>query len=224
MGKELLSRGIYAILNKELNLVYIGETQRNFLIRWIEHLNRIHTKFENFDRTQLFLHKNTKFIILKKMDQATFQRKEFYTYEQEAYEFYKRKGWGVVSVHYFNPTSDYENHEANIEKLMERYRIAIQHMAVCIATINTNHQNGSIILKRLYTQLERKFNTDTSKVKGQSVINRLTKEELEFMLLELYPRFFHKKLELVRKEFKAFERQLSMSDLNTFRKGIANGE
>ncbi|WP_144422561.1 GIY-YIG nuclease family protein [Lysinibacillus sp. A1] len=37
MEHKLLNRGIYAIINKQLNMVYVGETQRNFLIRWVEH-------------------------------------------------------------------------------------------------------------------------------------------------------------------------------------------
>ena len=68
MKNELLSRGIYAIINKELNMVYVGQTQTNFLIRWIEHLIVIPTYEDLPKRIHLYLNRATKFIILKNMD------------------------------------------------------------------------------------------------------------------------------------------------------------
>jgi hypothetical protein len=210
MVHELLNRGIYAVINKQLNLVYVGETQRNFLIRWIEHLNNIHKHFENIDRTKLFLHEHTKYITLKILNEEIYSKHDFYKYEQEAYEFYLRKGWGIVSRHTYNAEGNYRDCEPESEKLLQRYRKAINQISLILATKNTQHKNGSVILKNLYKQLEKKFGTDIEVVKGKSILSRLNKDELEFMLLELYPRFYYKNLSLLRDEYKSNDNQLSL--------------
>lgn len=210
MVHELLHSGIYAVINKHLNLVYVGETQRNFLIRWIEHLNNIHKHFDNLDRTKLFLHEHTKFIVLKVMNEEIYSENDFYKYEQEAYEFYRQKVWGIVSRHFYNEGGKYRDYEAESEKTLERYRKTVNQISLVLATKNTQHKNGSVILKNLYIQLERKFGTDIEVVKGKSVLSRLNKKELEFMLLELYPRYYYKKLSLLRDEYQKNDHQLSL--------------
>ncbi|MFT4416048.1 GIY-YIG nuclease family protein [Fredinandcohnia humi] len=209
MSHKLLDRGIYAIINKRLNLVYVGETQRNFLIRWIEHLNNIYNHFDNQERTMLFLNEQTKFIVLKIMNETTYLKHDFFRYEQKAYEFYKRKGWGIVSKHNYNQEGKYSEFVNGDEKLIERYKKAINQMSIVLATKNTQHTNGSVILKKLYKQVERKFGTNVDKIKGESVLSRLNKDELEFMLLELYPRFYHKILDLSRTEYNKRDCQMS---------------
>ncbi|MEH7356832.1 GIY-YIG nuclease family protein [Neobacillus drentensis] len=99
MAEQLLKAGIYAIINKTLNIVYVGETEENFIVRWIEHILRIPLFFDNEDRTLLYLHKDTKFIVLKELDPQLHNRKTFYHYEFEASKFYKEKGWIVISNH-----------------------------------------------------------------------------------------------------------------------------
>lgn len=202
MSQNLLSKGIYAIINKELNLVYIGETQRNFLIRWIEHLIRIPDHVDNLDRTKLFLHTGTKFIILKKMDEPGLIRKDFFLFEHEAYEFYKKRNWGIVSTHNYNLDAGNDEGKINEEKILERYRKAVNHIALFISTKNTNHQNGSLILSTFYKQIDKKFSTDVRGRGGKSVLRSLTKEEMEYILLDVYPRFYQKKLHVLREELK----------------------
>ncbi|MBY0147769.1 GIY-YIG nuclease family protein [Neobacillus niacini] len=210
MKHELLSRGIYAILNKNLKLVYVGQTQRNFLIRWTEHLMRIQEHVDNFERLKLFLHEDTKFLILKKLDDPECIEKNFIKLEQEAYEFYRKKHWGIVSTHHFNTYSNYRGKNLDDERLLDRYRKAIIHMSFIISTKNTNHKNGSVILINLYNQIEKKFQTNVKNRGGSSILSTLTQNELEFMLLELYPRFFNKKLAVLRKELNNTERQISL--------------
>jgi len=97
MKHDLLSKGVYAIINKNLNMVYVGETERNFLIRWIEHLMKIPDYTNDSKRIHLYLNQATKFIILKKMDSTEYDRKDFYRVEYEAHDFYIKKEWEVLS-------------------------------------------------------------------------------------------------------------------------------
>lgn len=65
---QSLKCGIYAVINKKLNAVYIGQTQICFLIRWIEHLSRIEMYSDDFLRLKLYLDEHTQFLVLKILD------------------------------------------------------------------------------------------------------------------------------------------------------------
>lgn len=115
MKHQLLSRGIYAIINKQLNMVYVGETERNFLIRWIEHLRAIPKYKDDPKRIHLFLNKATKFMILKKMDVEEYSRRDFLKLEHDAQKFYIEKGWDVLSSVSYNPNRNYNHSELTSE-------------------------------------------------------------------------------------------------------------
>jgi len=156
MEHELLNRGIYAIINKQLNMD-VGETQRNFLIRWIEHLMSINKYEDEPKRIHLYLNQATKFIVLKKMDSDEYSTKDFYKLEYDAQNFYIQKGWDVLSSVSYNPNRSYSDLELTSEKLLERYRKAVKHMAYILSTVNTKHKNGSFILSNLYKKVEKLF-------------------------------------------------------------------
>lgn len=206
---DLLHNGIYAIINKNINSVYIGMTERNFLIRWTEHLIRIDDYSENKERLVLYLNEGTKFLILKKMNKTDFTTKDYYKYEYEAREFYLRKDWNVLSPHSYNIETEYSNVEKGLN-IMGRYRKAVTHMAFILATVNSKHNNGSLILSKLYKQVNRKFGTTIESREGSSNIQKLKKEELEFMMLELYPRFYHKKLSIMRDKYRKMDIQAKL--------------
>lgn len=199
MAHELLSRGIYAIINKNLNTVYVGKTERNFLIRWIEHLMRISNYTDHPKRIHLYLNKGTKFIILKKMDSLEYCSEDFYRFEYEARNFYLSKEWEVLSSHTNNPKTKYEPQDFS-PNLIERYRKAVKNMSYVLAAVNTKHSNGSYILSGMYKKVDKQFKTDVKNREGKNSLHKLTKDELEFVMLELYPRYYHKSLDLLRKE------------------------
>ena len=94
---ELLECGIYVIINKKINVVYVGQTQKNFLIRWLEHLRRIE-KYENdLHRLQLYLDGNTKYLIAKKIERKN-DLLDFYEFEKEAIFFIWPEGRSSGSV------------------------------------------------------------------------------------------------------------------------------
>lgn len=202
MEHELLGKGIYAIINKDLNLVYVGQTVRNFLIRWIEHIMKISQYEDNPKKIHLYLNRKTIFIILKKMDDPEYIREDFFRLEMEAMEFYKRKGWDVLSSHNYNPAHEYGGDIIFSSELMERYKKAIKTMAYVLATVNTKHTNASYILAGLYKKVGKEFDVDFKKRTGKSTINKLEKKELEYIMLDLYPRFYHKELEILRGKYK----------------------
>lgn len=205
MEHDLLNKGIYAIINKQLNMVYVGETQRNFLIRWIEHLIRI-TKYEDDPkRIHLYLNQSTKFIVLKKMDNNDYSTKDFYRYEYDAQNFYINRGWDVLSAVSYNPNSKYNDRDLSPEKLFERYRKAIKHMVHILSAVNTKYKNGSVILSNLYRKVEKNFEADFQNREGKNTLHKLNLEELEFIMFELYPRYYHKRLDTLRKEYKKIE-------------------
>ncbi|MGF4041178.1 hypothetical protein [Bacillus subtilis] len=206
---KLLRAGIYAIINKKLNTVYVGETQDSFLIRWIEHTSRILHFLDFRDRIALYLDKDTKYIILKELDRKL-PTKEFYKFEYEAMKFYKEKGWCVVSrQNYSEETKDYERFKKDSTNFF-RYKKAIKHMIKVLGLINTKNNNISLLYRNLYEKINKHFETDVYKRDGENVLESLTKEELEFIMLDLYPRYEQKILAIYREEYKKQDIQLSL--------------
>lgn len=204
-----MKAGIYAIINKPLNMVYVGETEENFIVRWIEHIMRISSYFDNEDRTMLYLHKDTQFIILKELDPRIHNRRTFYHYEFEASKFYKEKGWIVISNH--NPVEETDDaprepKEANLD----RHRRTIKKMINILGLVNTKNNNISRLYNGLYKKINKHFDTDVSQRDGKNILATLTKEELWFVMMDLYPRYVAKHLEVLRTEYKAQDKQLKL--------------
>ncbi len=209
MEDLLLKAGVYAIINKKLNIVYVGETEVSFLIRWIEHVSKISQFLDERDRALLYLDKHTEYIILKELDPRRISRKEFYRYEEEATKFYQYKGWIVVSKPNYNPAMREITYE-NAEGTMKRYRKAIRHMINTIGLKNTRENNVGRLYAALYKKINKNFDTDVWERAEGNIIDTLTKEELEFILMDLFPRYREKKLSLDREEYRLMERQLSL--------------
>ena len=209
MEHENLKAGIYAIINKKLNTVYVGETEVCFLIRWIEHVLRIPKYMDFRDRIFLYLDEDTKYIVLKELDPTQFSRKEFYKYENEAISFYKEKGWVVVSKHNYSPNMHEETFELS-DNSATRYKRVISHMIKVLGLINTKENNVSRLYGGLYKKINDHFNTVVQERSGKNILSTLKKEELEFMMLDVFPRYYVKSLTLYRKEYKKRNRQLSL--------------
>ncbi|QJX80279.1 hypothetical protein [Priestia megaterium] len=208
MGKELLEAGIYAIINKRLRMVYIGITQDCFLIRWIEHLKRMPMYLYNNDRTKLYLAEDTQYIVLKEINPAVSDKKVFYELENTAQEFYKERGWIVLSTSTYNKNADYSPWNSTIEAKKKRYRRAINHM---VATIG-EEVNQSKVAARLYAahynEINQTFATYTNP--KQAVTEELRVTELQFIMLDLYSRYKEKTIDKMRKYYIQTDRQLDL--------------
>lgn len=209
MENELLEAGIYAIINKKLKIVYVGETEDSFLIRWIEHTARIPHYADKEDRIDLYLDKHTKYIILKKINAAEHNTKEFYKWEYEAIQFYKEKGWKVVAPTSYSPDMKEHQRFQSDEKFV-RYKKAIHHMMKVLGLINTKNNNIPLLYSKLYTKIDKHFETNVRSRNGKNVLETLKKEELEFIMLDLFPRYQQKILALYRTEFEDRDKQLSL--------------
>ncbi|MEZ2369600.1 hypothetical protein [Bacillus sp. RCC_6_1] len=207
--KNSFQPGIYAIINKKMKMVYVGETEEAFLIRWIEHISRIPSFFENADRTILYLDQDTKYIILKELNKNKFTTKDFYRFEHEAMEFYKSKGWNVTSKSHFKESMK-DNNYLKKDNEYTRYKRAIKHMIKSLGLINTKNNNVGLLYSKLYEKINKHFETDVYKRSKGGVLNNLTKEELQFIILDLYPRFREKMLALYRVEYAKQEIQLNL--------------
>jgi len=179
------------------------------LIRWIEHTSRI-LHFSDFrDRIALYLDKDTKYIVLKELDQEL-PTKEFYKFEYEAIKFYKEKGWFVVSRHtYSEEMKDYKRFNQDSNNFF-RYKKAIKHMIKILGLINTKNNNVPLLYSKLYKKINKHFETDVYKRDGKNTLDSLTKEELEFIMLDLYPRYNQKILAIYREKYEKQEIQLNL--------------
>ncbi|MGF9891237.1 hypothetical protein ABEX78_21490 [Priestia megaterium] len=208
MRKELLKAGIYAIINKRLRMVYIGITQDCFLIRWIEHLKRMPTYLYNNDRTNLYLAEDTQYIVLREINPAVSDKKVFYELENKAQEFYKERGWIVLSTSTYNKNADYSPWNSTIEAKKKRYRRAINHM---VATIG-KEVDQSEVLARLYAAHYNEINQtfDTYINPKQAITEELRVTELQFIMLDLYSRYKEKTIDKMRKYYIQTDRQLDL--------------
>ncbi|MFJ7890754.1 hypothetical protein ACIQYL_22070 [Lysinibacillus xylanilyticus] len=139
------------------------------------------------------------------MDSDEHSTKDFYKFEYDAQNFYIQKGWDVLSSVSYNPNRSYSDRELTSEKLLGRYRKAVKHMAYILSTVNTKHKNGSFILSNLYKKVEKHFEADFQSREGKNTLHKLNLEELEFIMFELYPRYYHKRLDTLRNEYKNIE-------------------
>ncbi|YCA46527.1 hypothetical protein M1E11_26210 (plasmid) [Bacillus sp. JZ8] len=209
MENNLLSAGIYAIINKKLNTVYVGETQDSFLIRWIEHSFRILEFYSDQERMALYLDKDTRYIVLKELNPEQYTTKEFYKFEYEAMKFYKGKKWYVVSKHSYKENSRVKGYKLKNDNY-ERYKRAIKRMVKTLGLVNTKSNNIGFLYSQLYKKVNKHFETDVYKRPGKNVFETLTREELEFIMLDLYPRYYEKVLSIYRIEYQKQDTQLNL--------------
>lgn len=58
------------------------------------------------------------------------------------------------------------------------------------------------MLVRIYRKIDKEFNTDVkARAEGKSVVEVLTTDEIEHVLLDLYPRYKAKRVALLRKKY-----------------------
>ena len=75
-------------------------------------------------------------------------------------------------------------------------------MTYILGAVNTKHKNGSFLLNDLYKKIEKHFSVDIRSREGKNTLQKLYPEELEFIMLELYPRYYHKRLDTLRTHYK----------------------
>lgn len=194
---ELLDCGIYVIINKKLKMVYVGQTQKNFLIRWIEHLRRIEKYADNPNRLRLYLDSQTQYLAVKKLEKQN-GTLQFFNFENQAMDFYESRGWTVISERHERKTKS----EIVAGKDSRRYKETMKHMIQFLGAVDVKENYIGRLYNQVYKKIDKEFSTD---VKGRSgkgnIIDNLTAEELESAISELYPRYEAKRLAVLRKKY-----------------------
>ena len=193
---DLLACGIYVIINKKLKIVYVGQTQKSFLIRWIEHLQQIEEKTNDMYKTQLYLDKDTHFLVVKKLEKTNVL--DFYKYESEAMDFYQSKGWLIVST----KTNRIKEGEVNVSKSIKRERDTLRRVVAFLGAAHVKENYVGRLLAGMYVKIEKEFSTDLqvrAKGENKSVLDILTAEEINYALLDFYPRYKAKRIAELKK-------------------------
>lgn len=194
---ELLDCGIYVIINKKLKIVYVGQTQKNFLIRWIEHLRRIEKHADDPNRLRLYLDRHTQYLAVKKLEKQD-GNLQFFEFENKAMDFYESRGWTVVS----------ERHERKTESEIvagndkKRYKETVKHMIQFLGSVDVRENYIGRLYNQVYKKIDKEFSTNVKgRTEKSNVIDTLTAEELESAISELYPRYEAKRLTVLRKKY-----------------------
>lgn len=193
---ELLDCGIYVIINKKLKTVYVGQTQKNFLIRWVEHLRRMEKYADDLHRMQLYLDVNTQYLTVKKLDKSDGVL-QFFEFENQAMDFYENKGWLVVSEKLQRKNES----EIVIEDDRKRYKETVKHMIQFLGSVDVKENYVGRLYNQVYKKIDKEFSTNVRGRSGKgNVIDNLSAEELESAILELYPRYEAKRLAVLRRK------------------------
>lgn len=153
---EKLNAGIYAIINKKLRIVYVGQTQLAFVVRWIEHVLNIPEYTSKPNRMNLYLDKDTHYIVLKMLDPSTHSKKDFLIYEHQAMDFYKSKDWIVVSHDTYTNKADDTVSERDFLEVKSRYKRCIRKMVNELSDSNKKYSR-----QFLYNGLYKKINKES---------------------------------------------------------------
>lgn len=210
MENELLKSGIYAIINKRLKMVYVGETQDCFLIRWVEHLKRMPDYMDNNARMKLYLAVDTQYLMLKEIDPNINDIKEYYKFEKQAQEFYKEKKWIVLSTSTYKEETEYTTRDARMDAKAKRYKGAVSHIVNTIGTRDDQAIAVSKLYNSLYKKVNKKFNTDVYARAKKGILNTLTVAELQFILLDLFPRYKVKRISIMLKKYRQTDREMDL--------------
>lgn len=188
--------GVYAIINDVSKTVYIGETTRSFLVRWVEHLASEKT-WSNLEKTKLFLDANTKFKILCLVDYYG-RGAVFCATERYYCELYQKLGYKVINQFSKkirpwsgirkSKTKNKNKKEVIISsELQYGYKKAFKLIVKALA--EKNNIGTAEIYKWSYQTIEKNFGDSFYYRSGDSIINKLNLEELEYITLKLFLKY-----------------------------------
>lgn len=188
--------GVYAIINDDSKIVYIGETNRSFLVRWVEHLSCEKT-WSNSEKVKLFLDINTNFKIICLINNYG-RGAVFLATERYYSELYQNLGYKVINQFSkkFRPWSGIRKTKTRKERkkeiivsseLQSGYKKAFKLMVNVLA--EKNNIATLDIYKWSYNMIEKNFGNSFYARNGDSILNKLNLEELEYITLKLFPKY-----------------------------------
>ena len=190
MNKDLLGSVVYAILNEKLKMIYIGETTRSFIVRFVEHLSSSKT-WCNEKKTILMLDDSTEFRILNQLDYRG-SAGTYVALETHYCELYKREGYDVINR--YNTPKKLPRRRRNIKKpvivnneSLNAYRRCFKIMVLALA--DKNNITTREVYTWCYKDISKKFNIYIQNREGNTMIEKLQPEELEYIVLRLFNRY-----------------------------------
>lgn len=190
---NIYNTGVYAFVNHDMRLVYIGETTRSFLVRWIEHLTNEKT-WKNKEKVRLLLDNATSFEILKILELYKKSKPVFMGCERYYCELFKEKGYKVINATTakFPPIYGHKKNRKNKEiiinpQLIDSYRFCFKKIVLSLS--NKNNISTKDIYIWSYKIIEKKFGSSFYNRKGESILDKLNLEELEYIVYTLFPKY-----------------------------------
>jgi len=188
MEHSLLGCGVYCIVNDRTKTVYVGETNRSFLIRFIEHLNFDKTWIDE-KKINLFLSHDTEFIILKEMIyiESGFP---FICVERYYSEMYESLGYTVIN-NFSKKVPSIRGQRKNTKSKgmnpmnLESYKFCFK--VIVRALAEKNNISTKDIFTWCYKDIGKKFNIYIQNRSGEKTIDKIDLKELEYIVLRLFP-------------------------------------
>ena len=191
MNEVLLNTGVYGIINDELKIAYIGETTRSFLIRFIEHL-ALKKSWEDKRKVNLLLHNKTEFKILNTIE---YKGSAFIFIASEKYYSmeYKDKGYELINLYSAkipaikSPRKNQKRKTIVNEENLNSYRRCLKYIAMTLA--KKNNISSKEVYIWCYSEVNKKFNTNIYAREGNTTIEKLELNELEYIVLKLFDKY-----------------------------------
>lgn len=186
--EPLLQKGIYAVINPTLQSVYIGHTEANFLIRFLEHLIAIERYTNHFLLAQLLLHDDTQFQIVQPLNASA--TAHFLREQKRITSYYNQRGWFVFK---------------DSKTPYMAAKDILKHVITFLSTINVKRAYSKRLYSQVYRRINHHFQTDLKAralARSSSILHTLTSKEISYALLDLYPRYRAKRLHFLRHSLK----------------------
>lgn len=194
MDMDVLGIGVYGIISEEKKIVYIGETTISFLNRWVQHLSSRKTWLSR-NKVELLTSADTKFVVLRtfKVTNGNFA---ILGCEKHFSEKYKEEGYKVINSYNTSMpsikgerkrTKGRERTDEENEDLKYNYMKSFNKIAHALA--EKNNIDTKDVYLWCYKCITNRFNSDFKNREGFKYYEKLTLEELEYIVFVLFNKY-----------------------------------
>lgn len=194
MNIDVLGIGVYGIINKDKKIIYIGQTGQSFLLRWMQHLSSRKTWISK-NKVELLISEGTEFVILRKF-KVTNGNFTMLGCEKYFSEKYKEKGYKVINSYGTDRPSIRGQHkktkgrERTLEEnndLKNSYMKSFNEIVYALA--EKNNISSKDVYIWCYKTITKKFNSNFANREGFKLYEKLTLEELEYIVFILFNKY-----------------------------------
>lgn len=189
MHHKLFECGIYAFVNERKKQVYVGQTNRTFLIRYLEHLKEIEIGKTRKSKLKLLKEKDTRFFIIKEIshteDEVIFLKAEKFYMNQ-----FQDSGYTLISKpSYFKSLEGFNIDDLDFLHTPNKsnqgsYKKLFVH--ICISISKYYSYAPDVFIENCLQDVQDKF-SELERNKGkQKTIRTMYLEEYEYIILKLF--------------------------------------